>query len=89
LIKKYAHINLPILQMDAPRLDRLNALLEGLSPKVTQTSMAEGFSLHIIKAETSELSSDTFSTIQLDTLSLLVCPAEHSLQNILKQMSGV
>ena len=46
--------------------------------------MAEGFSLHIIKAGTSELSSDSFSAIQLDSLSLLVCPAKHSLPNILE-----
>ena len=70
--------------MDAPRLDRLTALLEGLSPKVTLTSKADGFSLHIIKAGTSELPSDSFSATQLDALSLLVCPAEHALQNSLE-----
>lgn len=83
-MQQYVHINLQFVQMDAPRLDRLTALLEGLSPKVTQTSMAEGFSLHIIKEGTSELSSDNFSAIQLDSLSLLVCPAKHSLPNILE-----
>lgn len=83
-MQQYVHINLQFVQMDAPRLDRLTALLEGLSPKVTLTSRADGFSLHIIKTSgTPELSSDRFSNIQLDTLSLLVCPAEHSLQNIL------
>ena len=69
--------------MDTPRLDRLTALLEGLSPKVTQTSKAVGFSLHIVKTGTTGLSSDSFSAIQLDALSLLVCPAEHALPNIL------
>ena len=84
LMQQYVHLNLQFVQMDAPRLDRLTALLEGLSTKVTQTSMAEGFSLHIIKAGTSELSSDSFSAIQLDSLSLLVCPEQHSLPNILE-----
>ena len=70
--------------MDTPRLDRLTALLEGLSPKVTLTSKADGFSLHIIETGTLELSSDSFSAAQLDALSLLVCPAEHSLQNMLE-----
>jgi AraC-like DNA-binding protein len=70
--------------MDVPRLDRLTALLEGLSPKVTLTSKAEGFSLHITKTVDSELSSDSFPAIELDALSLLVCPAGHSLQTILK-----
>lgn len=70
--------------MNASRLDRLTALLEGLSPKVTMTSKAEGFSLHIITLGTLELVSDSFSAVQLDALSLLVCPADHSLQNILR-----
>jgi len=50
---------------------------------VTQTSQADGFSLHIVRTGTTELSSDNFSATQLEALSLLVCPAEHSLQNIL------
>jgi len=83
-MQQYVHQNLQFVQMDAPRLDRLTALLEGLSPKVTQTSKADGFSLHIVKTGTSELSSDSFSATQLETLSLLVCPAEHALQNILE-----
>ena len=69
--------------MDAPRLDRLAALLEGLSPKVTLTSQADGFSLHIIKTGVNG-SSDSFSGSQLDGLSLLVCPEAYSLQNILE-----
>lgn len=83
-MQQYVHIDLQFVQMNAPRLDRLTALLEGLSPKVTLTSKADGFSLHIIKAGTSELSSDSFSDTQLDALSLLVCPAEHALQTTLK-----
>ncbi|NBY68635.1 MAG: AraC family transcriptional regulator, partial [Betaproteobacteria bacterium] len=34
-MQQFVHINLQFVQMDAPRLDRLTALLEGLSPKVT------------------------------------------------------
>lgn len=70
--------------MDAPRLDRLTALLEGLSPKVTLTSKADGFLLHIIKTVPPELASDSLAAVQLDGLSLLVCPAQYSLQNILE-----
>jgi len=75
---------LQFVQMDAPRLDRLTALLEGLSPKVTRTSKADGLSLHITKAETSELSSGSFSADQLDALSLLVSPVGCSLQSTLE-----
>jgi AraC-like DNA-binding protein len=85
LMQQYVHINLQFVQMEAPRLDRLTALLEGLSPKVTLTSKADGFSLHIVKTRTTELSSDSFSATQLEALSLLVCPADHSLQNILDE----
>jgi AraC-like DNA-binding protein len=80
-MKQYVHINLQFVQMDAPRLDRLTALLEGLSPKVTLTSKADGFLLHITKTGTPELSSDGFSVIDLDALSLWVCPEGHPLQN--------
>ena len=58
--------------MDAPRLDRLTALLEGLSPKVKLTSQPNGFSLHIIKAVT-----------PVEALSLLVCPASYSYKQLL------
>ena len=70
--------------MEAPRLDRLTALLEGLSPKVTLTSKADGFSLHIIRTGTLEHSSASFSAIQLDELSLLVCPPKCPLEKILE-----
>lgn len=78
--------------MNSLRLDRLTALLEGLSPKVTLSSKAEGFSLHIIQTEAAELSSGGVTTAQLDgvptttpldKISLLVCPEKYSLQNIL------
>jgi AraC-like DNA-binding protein len=83
-MQQYVHINLQFVQMDAPRLDRLTALLEGLSPKVTLTSKANGFLLHIIKNGTFELSSNSFSVIDQNALSLLVCPEGHSLQNSLQ-----
>lgn len=82
-MQQYVHLNLQFVHMDAPRLDRLTALLEGLSPNVTLTSKADGFSLHIIKTGACELSSDSFSAIHLDALSLLVCPATYQLQDIL------
>ena len=82
-MQQYVHINLLIVQMYAPRLDRLTSLLEGLNPRVTQTSTPEGFSLHIIMSGISELTSDRFPTIDIDALSLLVCPEGHSPQNIL------
>jgi len=84
LLQQYVHINLQFVQMDAPRLDRLTALLEGLSPKVTLTSKPDGFSLHIIKTGTADLSSESMTDPHLAGLSLLVCPAAYSLQNILE-----
>jgi AraC-like DNA-binding protein len=82
-MQQYVHINLQFVQMDAPRLDRLSALLEGLNPRVTLATKPDGFSLHIIKADSVELFSDNNSAIQLDALSLLVCPAGYLPQNIL------
>ena len=70
--------------MNAPRLDRLTALLEGLSPKVTLATKPDGFSLHIIKTGTSEHSTDSFPGIHRDALSLLVCPAAYSFENLLQ-----
>lgn len=66
--------------METPRLDRLTALLEGLSPKVTMTSKPNGFSLHIIKTGTPEHATDSFSGIQPEALSLLVCPKTFTLE---------
>jgi AraC-like DNA-binding protein len=70
--------------MEAPRLDRLTALLEGLSPKVTLTDKPNGFSLHIINSGNADLSSDSFSAMQVDSLSLLVCPCAYSLEMLLE-----
>lgn len=83
-MQQYVHINLQFVQMDTPRLDRLTALLEGLSPKVTRTTKADGFSLHIVQAVTPGPCSNGFSPIELDALSLLVCPDGHALQNLLE-----
>jgi AraC-like DNA-binding protein len=81
LMQQYVHINLQFVQMNAPRLDRLTALLEGLSPKVTLTSKADGFLLHITKTGTPKRSSNGLSVIDLNALSLWVCPEGHPLQN--------
>jgi len=70
--------------MTVPRLDRLTALLEGLSPKVTLATKPNGFSLHIIKTVTSEHSTDSFSGMQQDALSLLVCPGACSFEKLLE-----
>jgi len=70
--------------MDALRLDRLTALLEGLSPKVKLTTKPNGFSLHIIKSGTPENSTGNLSGIELGALSLLVCPGVYSFENLLQ-----
>lgn len=70
--------------MDTPRLDRLTALLDGLSPKVTVTTKPDGFSLHIVRAGSIELSMDRFAGIDPEALSLLVCPAKFSKEKLLK-----
>lgn len=70
--------------MDIPRLDRLTALLEGLSPKVTLTTKPNGFSLHIIKAVTPAHALACITGVQPEALSLLVCPATYSLEKLLK-----
>ena len=70
--------------MDTPRLNRLTALLGRLSPKVMLTSKADGFSLHIIQTGILELSSESISASHLDALSLLVCPTEYWLENIIE-----
>lgn len=83
-VQHYVQINLQFVQMNAPRLDRLTALLGGLSPKVTRTSKADGFSLHLVQTGTFERSSQSMTAAHLDALSLLVCPAEHSLQSLIE-----
>ena len=84
-MQQFVHINLQFVQMDAPRLDRLTALLEGLSPKVTVTSEPNGFSLHVIQTRsTTEHPADRIYGINQDHMSLLVCPATYSLEDLLK-----
>jgi AraC-like DNA-binding protein len=70
--------------MDALRLDRLTALLEGLSPTVTLTEKPNGFSLHIIKTETIHSTPTSLTQVKLDGLSLLVFPASYTLEKILQ-----
>lgn len=43
LMQQFVQINMQFVKMNVPRLDRLTALLEGLSPKVTLTSKMDGF----------------------------------------------
>ena len=40
-MQQFHHINLQFVQMDRPRLDRLNVLLEGLRPKVKLAVMPD------------------------------------------------
>lgn len=70
--------------MEAPRLDRLSALLEGLSPKVTLTAKPQGFSLHIIKSGLPEDIKGNPSSIPPDAMSLLVCPSAYSFEKLLQ-----
>jgi AraC-like DNA-binding protein len=70
--------------MNTPRLDRLTALLEGLSPKVTLAPKPNGFALHIIKAITPAQGMEWTTGNQPDALSLLVCPASCSLEKLLE-----
>ena len=83
-MQQCVHINLQFVQMDALRLDRLTALLEGLSPTVTLTAKANGFSLHIIKTEAIQATSTSLTQVKLDSLTLLVCPARYTLEKILQ-----
>ncbi len=69
--------------MNAPRLDRLTALLEGLSPKVTLTPQPNGFALHIVKAIGPVQGVDCTSANPPEALSLLVCPAACSFEKLL------
>ncbi|MEY4644758.1 MAG: hypothetical protein RLZZ596_1589 [Pseudomonadota bacterium] len=70
--------------MNASRLDRLAALLEGLSPKVTLTTKPAGLSLNVIKTVPLAPDLDCISGIQPEALTLLVCPAAYSLEKLLK-----
>ena len=64
-------------KMTAPRLDRLSALLEGLRPRVSLSSPADGFCLHILRVGPSQLHDTKSSVSAADAMRLLVCPAGH------------
>lgn len=83
-MQQSVHKNLQIVQMDTPRLDRLSAILAGLSPKVTLTNQPKSALLHLIQTGTTERQSDPTSGIQFDSLSLLLCPPAISLLNVLE-----
>jgi AraC-like DNA-binding protein len=70
--------------MNAPRLDRLAPLLQGLCPKVTLTTAPSGLSINVIKAVSPVPDLDCISGIQPEALTLLVCPAAYSLEKLLK-----
>jgi AraC-like DNA-binding protein len=72
-MQQFIQINLQFVQMNSPRLDRLTALLEGLSPKVTLSDKPKGLSLSII--ETAKTARVSDFELALESLSLLVCPA--------------
>lgn len=57
--------------MRAPRLDRLSALLEGLSPRVWLCEQPQGFALHILVAQSE---ADAEGALDLQHMHLLACP---------------
>ncbi|MEO8012916.1 MAG: helix-turn-helix domain-containing protein [Polaromonas sp.] len=67
--------------MQAPRLDRLSALLEGLCPRVSISSQAQAFSLHILRAQNPQQLEPEISTVAVDSMRLLVCPAGHTFED--------
>lgn len=74
-MQQYVHINLQFVQMDAPRLDRLTALLEGLNPQVTLTAEPSGVALHILQKIQPHQTPDDFSRVDVNDLTVLLCPA--------------
>lgn len=77
-MQQFIHINLQFVQMEDLRLDRLTALLEGLSPRVTLSNAPQGLSLNIIQTAPSEQSRR--SDIPIEKISLLICPAGRPLE---------
>lgn len=61
--------------MRAPRLDRLSALLEGLSPRVWLCEQPQGFALHIL---VQHREADSDGALDLQHMHLLVCPPRSS-----------
>ncbi|MFM9900396.1 MAG: helix-turn-helix domain-containing protein [Polaromonas sp.] len=64
--------------MTPPRLDRLSALLEGLSPRVSLSSDEKTFGLHILRAPATPQQGPAVPAEATDSMRLLVCPAGHS-----------
>ena len=69
--------------MNAPRLDRLSALLEGLSPVVSVAQPTQGFALHMAQRSTAGAQSPSFGTTTVDTMCLLACTAEQGPSSVL------
>lgn len=61
--------------MHPPRLDRLSALLEGLLPRIGLSDQEQGLSLHILRDPLLQQQETEFSSVGVDSMSLLVCPA--------------
>jgi AraC-like DNA-binding protein len=70
-------------KMNAPRLDRLSALLEGLRPRVSLSSQEQVFSLHILREGGIPQQDTAFSASVVNSMRLLVCPAGHSFKDYL------
>lgn len=66
--------------MESPRLDRLSALLEGLSPKVTLAANPIGFSMHILKSVNSAQTASDSTKFDIEDLAMLVCPSGYLLE---------
>ncbi|MEY3428355.1 MAG: hypothetical protein RIS60_1707, partial [Pseudomonadota bacterium] len=66
--------------MESPRLDRLSALLEGLSPKVTLAANPTGFSMHILKTVKSTQTASDSTKFDIEDLAMLVCPSGYLLE---------
>jgi AraC-like DNA-binding protein len=77
LLWHYARLNATICSilfalstnMPSPRLDRLSALLQGLSPRVSLNEQPQGLALHILVDRNSSVFEHS-----LDNMALLVCP---------------
>lgn len=81
-MQQFKHFYLLFVQkMNSPRLDRLSALLEGLSPRVRLSSQEHVFSLHILRNQATQPPESDYSALVIDAVRLLVCPAGHTFKN--------
>jgi AraC-like DNA-binding protein len=71
--------------MNTPRLDRLSALLEGLSPTVSVSNPTQGFAVHIAQRKLAGVGSESLASADLDTMCLLACPAASGASSVLGQ----